>query len=197
MRLTCLEADLDPFVTTPKMANSDSADIKRDQHGRGLSYCLALFISHEGTYRSVLAEVETLAAEGALQFEDSYRSDVTKQRQVIERIASTRWFTYAAAPLRHLEIPASLPLELQQRLRRLHARCTKWSLPEPLPPELPEAQETLATEQLDPSPVNVSWSLEEAKELVRLIDELHGIPTSKERRQEPAKRAPCLVYRDS
>ena len=178
------------------MANSDSADIKRDQHGRGLSYCLALFISHEGTYRSVLAEVETLAAEGALQFEDSYRLDVTKQRQVIERIASTRWFTYAAQPLRHLEIPATLPPQLQQRLRRLHERCTKWSLPEPAP-ELPVAPEAIAAEQLDPSPVNVSWSLEEAKELVRLIDELHGIPTSKERRHERVKKSPCLVYRDS
>lgn len=178
------------------MANSDLADIKTDQHGRGLSYCLALFISHEGTYRSVLAEVETLAAEGALQFEDSYRSDVTKQRQVIERIASTRWFTYAAAPLRHLEIPETLPLQLRQRLKKLHERCTRWSLPES-PLELPEAQETLDGVQLDPSPVNVSWSLEEAKELVRLIDELHGIPTSKERRQERATKEPCLVYRDS
>lgn len=179
------------------MANSDLADIKTDQHGRGLSYCLALFISHEGTYRSVLAEVETLAAVGALQFEDSYRLDVTKQRQVIERIASTRWFTYAAAPLRHLEIPATLPLQLQERLRTLHQRCRRWSLPEPPPPKLPEAQETLDAVQLDPSPVNVSWSLEEAKELVRLIDELHGIPTSKERRQERATKEPCLVYRDS
>lgn len=178
------------------MVNSDLADIETDQHGRGLSYCLALFISHEGTYRSVLAEVETLAAEGALQFEDSYRLDVTKQRQVIERLASTRWFTYAAAPLRHLEIPVTLPTVLRDRLTRFYERCRRWSLPESRS-ELPEAQETLDAAHLDPSPVNVTWSLQEAKELIRLIDELHGIPTSKERRRERVKKAPCLVYRDS
>lgn len=74
------------------------------------------------------------------------------------------WFNGAADHFYDLVIPNEYPEELKDRLRILQSMSIHWRMP------------------LDgdkPTKDNVWWALGEAKELLRLIDEFHGIKTVK------------------
>lgn len=153
-----------------------------DRFGRGLCYSLGLFLAHEANLKYVLAEIEAMAAEGSIAFEGRSKENMEERSKILERLAAIRWFSHAANPLHNLEIPVTLPEELGSRLRTLQSKCRDWSFPEKQTDE--------------PSIRDVRWALEEAKELLRLIDALHGITTLKESPAAQAEREPCLVYRD-
>lgn len=164
------------------MEKEESRQHKQEQFGRGLCYSLALFLSHEANFKYTLAEIEMMSAEGALRFEGSAEADEPGRHATHDRLASIRWFSRAANPIRNLEIPNHLPVEIQSRLTKLKQNCRCWSFPD------------VSSE--NPSKRDVLWAIEEAKELIRLIDVHHGIPTVRESAHVKAIKEPCLIFRD-
>ena len=165
-----------------KMTPVKVSDQYLDQYGRGLCYGLALLLSHEANFKYVLAEVEMMAAEGAIRFEGTEQANEKNRRDTLDRLAGVRWFSRAANPIRNLEIPISLPEVIQTRLKELKNTCRQWTFP-----NAPEEQ---------PTKSDVRWAIEEAKELIRLIDEHHGIRTVKESVHVQTVKEPCLIFRD-
>ena len=133
--------------------------------GSGLCYSLGLFLAHEGNFKYTLAEVEMMAAEGALRFDENERKNPKRMRAIIERLAAVRWFSHSVNPVRNLIIPQSLPDTLRRRLHAFRDKCVKWPLSE---------------RSSQPGINEVAWALDEARELLRQIDELHGVHTIKE-----------------
>lgn len=77
------------------------------------------------------------------------------------------WFNGASDHFYDMEIPNSLPESLRSRLTELRDKCLSWGHGfglDGLPP---------ATE------ANRKWAIDEAKELLRLLDEHFGIATLK------------------
>ena len=74
------------------------------------------------------------------------------------------WFNGASDHLYELEIPDRLSEKLKERLREFQEKCLTWGhrFPEPA-----------ATEK------DKEWAIQEAKDLLRLIDEEFGIKTAK------------------
>ena len=165
-----------------KMTPANASDQYLDQYGRGLCYSLALLLSHEANFKYVLAEVEVMAAEGAIRFEGTEQADEKYRQDTLDRLACVRWFSRAANPIRNLEIPIILPEVIQTRLKELKNKCQRWSFP-----NAPEEQ---------PTKHDVRWAIEEAKELIRQIDEHHGIRTAKESAHVQAVKEPSLIFRD-
>ena len=149
---------------TPKMTNNHKPDAYLAQFGSGLCYSLGLFLAHEGNFKYVLAEVEMLASDGALQFTDEERRNPAKALAVIERLAAIRWFSHSVNPLRNLVMPPTLPEALRRRLQAFRDKCVRWSLSE---------------RSAQPGVKQVAWALNEARELLRQIDELHNVRTIK------------------
>lgn len=149
--------------------------------GSGLCYSLALFLAHHAHFKYVLAEVELLAAEGALQFEGKESANPENVRRTIGRLAATRWFSTAAMPLRALQIPDDLPGSLRERLHHLKESTQKWMFP---------------WGHRHPSPDSVLWAIGEAKELIRAIDESRGVPTVKEEPATTSLSEPILRFCD-
>lgn len=162
-------------------ANSTSTDRYLTQFGSGLCYSLALFLTHEANVKYTLAEVELMAAEGALSLESGSQIDDSWRRTTIERLAAVRWFAHAVNPLRNLVIPEMLARPLRVRLSGLRSNCQAWSLP---------------SSQDRPTLADVRWALEEARELIRLVDEFHGIRTAVEDPIISRRREPALILRD-
>ena len=164
------------------MEKEESRQHTQDQFGRGLCYSLALFLSHEANFKYTLAEIEMMSAEGALRFDGSAGADEPGRQITHERLASIRWFSRAANPIRNMEIPNHLPVEIQTRLTQLKQKCHRWSFPN--------------GSGENPSKRDVLWAIEEAKELIRLIDVHHGVPTVRESAHVQAVKEPCLIFRD-
>lgn len=110
------------------------------EFGKGLCYCLGLFLAHAEKWREI--------------------------EKVYEKIGShdwpEMWFNDAAAHLYELQIPATLPALLQARLAKLKTKGLHWRL------SMNGGSATKA---------NVIWAIDEAKELLRLIDEHIGVET--------------------
>lgn len=161
---------------------NDSPSTPQHRHGSGLAYSLALFLAHEGRFGRCLAEIEVMVAEGAIRFEGPEQQNPSRVHDIVHRLAAVRWFSQAAGPIGNLVIPESLPEPLRTRLVALKKRSRSWSLPG-------------SARSGAPSHHDVSWALDEARELVRLIDEHYGVPTVKEDPQARLQRSPCVVYR--
>ena len=159
----------------PPVSNSHS-------YGSGLCYSLALFLTHEANVKYAMAEAELLVTQGAIKIDVGSSSDHQKVQMTVEELAASRWFFHAARSVRDLVIPNSLPTDLRDRLDHFHSKCVQWSFPS-------------HTNQ-NPSLSDVRWAVGEAKELIRHIDELHGISTHREHPDVQAQREPCLVIRD-
>lgn len=164
------------------MKKEESLNNNQEQYGRGLCYSLALFLSHEANFKYTLAEIEMMSAEGVIRFDGSAKADEQDRQDTHDRLASIRWFSRAANPIRNLEIPNHLPVEIQSRLTKLKQNCRCWSFPD------------VSSE--NPSKRDVLWAIEEAKELIRLIDVHHGVLTVRESAHVQAVKEPCLIFRD-
>ena len=75
------------------------------------------------------------------------------------------WFYGAADHIFELTIPIKLPKELKNRLKEFKNKVMDW--------RLPMDKEKNATKE------DKIWAIQEAKDLLRLIDESHGIKTIK------------------
>ena len=163
------------------MSDATSTTCVNPEAGSGLCYSLALFLGHRAGFNYARAEVEMLAAEGAIRFDGPRSGNPAEVHRTIERLAATRWFSNAALPLRSLQIPGTLPDHLKNRLERLRSKSLRWMSPQ--------------SPAQGPNAADVAWALDEAKEIIRLIDELHGIHTKREQ-LGTMRREPVLRFRD-
>jgi hypothetical protein len=159
-----------------------TSDVQEPSFGTGLCYSLALFLSHEANFKYVMAEIDILVADGAIQFEGRLKDDRRYMEQTKEQMAAIRWLSAASRPIQNLQIPAHLPREIRDRLQQLKSRCNAWAFPS-----------SIAS---GPSKNDVLWALEEAKELIRRLDELNGVQTKKEDAAVQQMKEPVLTFRD-
>ena len=75
------------------------------------------------------------------------------------------WFNMASDHLYELQIPEELPIKLKKRLARLKGKSIHWGHG--------------FDSQDQPTENDVIWAIDEAKDLLRLIDKFHGIETEK------------------
>lgn len=108
------------------------------EFGKGLTYCLGLFLCHS---------------------ERGYERREKDQVRDVEL-----WFYGAADHLFELEVPEALPEPLRSRLNRFRDVCLHWRLP---------------MDSSKPTAKDKEWAIDEAKELLRLVDEHFGIATIK------------------
>lgn len=73
------------------------------EFGKGLTYCLGLFLAHAGRYESLSKALKD-----------------TSLRPV------EMWFNGSSDHLYELEIPETLPKSLQKRLKEFSDKCLKW-----------------------------------------------------------------------
>lgn len=116
------------------MATSPTVE-ETSEFGKGLTYCLGLFLAHEAMWRQ--------EAESKVPGWPHY------------------WFNGASDHLYELEVPESFPPAIKERLCALREKTIAWGHG--------VGERNSATEQ------DVSWSLKEAKSLLRAIDQFHGV----------------------
>jgi hypothetical protein len=108
----------------------------KSEFGRGLTYCLGLFLCHS----------ERTRYEG-----------LTKGRDI------ELWFNGAGDHLFDLEVPETLPVRLQRRLRSFQRKVLGWR--------------NTWGEDKPPTKDDKKWAIKEAKTLLRLIDKHFGVKT--------------------
>jgi len=119
--------------------------MSRSEFGRGLTYCLGLFLAHAERY-------------GEKLHDEKFRVEFERFR------LAELWFNGASDHLYELEIPEALPKSLQKRLKRFQDKVLNWGHGFP---------KKKATEK------DMIWSIQEAKNLLRLIDKAYGVETKK------------------
>ncbi len=107
----------------------------KSEFGKGLSYCLGLFLAHEGVWY--------------------YNFKKIYEKTKISGASS--WFNGASDHLYDLQIPKTLPKTLQKRLKKFQEKVLDWG----------HGRELMNDEVKEN---DVLWSLQEAKNLLRLID---------------------------
>lgn len=110
------------------------------EFGKGLTYCLGLFLAH---------------AERVKEMRQVYAKISTED----QNIWAEMWFNGAADHLFDLVIPDQLSPNLKDRLSTFQSKCLHWRM----------ALENRATGD------DVTWAIQEAKNLLRLIDQQYGI----------------------
>ena len=120
----------------------------KSEFGKGLSYCLGLFLCH--------SEREYIARDFIKTKEDKECFGIINRPSM--------WFYSAADHLYDLEIPEDLPTRLKNRLKKFRSKVLGW--------RMTMRDEDAATEE------DRIWAIQEAKELLRLIDKNWGVKTS-------------------
>lgn len=122
------------------------------EFGKGCTYCLGLFLAH--------AE----RSWGPPDFDKEQDERMKDMGKVNDYSFSTElWFNGASDHLYDLEIPDNFPVRLKSRLKKLQSKSLYFGHG--------FGQDTTNKDKM--------WAIEEAKELLRLIDNFLGIKTSK------------------
>jgi hypothetical protein len=116
------------------------------EFGKGLTYCLALFLCH--SERDYGKEFEKLNE---------------KDEHLYNVLMIDTWFNGAGDHLFDLQIPKDLPKELKKRLEDFQHKILIWRLP--------------MKKDEKPTLEDKKRAINEAKELIRLIDEFYGVKT--------------------
>lgn len=120
------------------------------EFGQGLCYCLALFLCH--------SERDFIVNDGFAK--------TKAEKECLEIINRTSlWFYGAADHLFDLEIPENLPTSLKRRLKKFKGKVLCWRLPMGI--------------QIESTKEDKYWAIQEAKDLIRLIDKHYGVKTQK------------------
>jgi len=120
------------------MATREEVTIE-SEFGKGLAYCLGLFLCH------------------------SERNYHRAADDLLDR--PEMWFNGSSDHLYEMQIPETLPVNLKSRLAEFQDKCLSWGHGYQM--------DGRAKANKD----NMAWSINEAKELLRLIDEHFGIAT--------------------
>ena len=123
--------------------------------GKGLTYNLGLFLAHEERIKDCLTGEKSIESAMKEKYPD----------WDIEEHASEMWFNAAGDHLFELEIPENYPDDLKKRLKIFQNKVLSWRC--------------VFGKAKHPVLKDVEWSLKEAKELLRLIDNQIGVKTIK------------------
>lgn len=127
------------------------------EFGMGLAYCLGLFLAHERA------------------FEESKRYMGEMQKEVKEEMKKAGlptyehdswaeiWFNGASDHVYDLQVMHA-PIMLRGRLETFKDKVLNWGH---------------GFNEKGPTKDDVAWALQEAKDLLRLLDQAHGVPTKK------------------
>ena len=106
----------------------------KSEFGRGLTYCLGLFLAHAEKFQS------------------------------LKEVSAETWFNADSDHLYQLQWDKAPTKYLQNRLKSFQKKCLHWGHGFPT---------KKATKE------DIEWALQEAKDLLRLIDKANEIPTGK------------------
>ena len=120
------------------------------EFGKGLTYCLGLFLAHKEMYSSFKHSAEEI-------------SKKTGSDWGVKNCPHL-WFSGASDHLYELDINKKLPEKLRKRLKRLQKKVIEWG----------HGMDWECAKDKD-----VTWSINEAKELLIEIDKFFGIITEK------------------
>lgn len=121
------------------------------EFGKGLCYCLGLFLAHADRIHSQLETYSNLR---------KANPDLFKEDSAVEM-----WFNGAADHFFEFQPDSAPTSALRRRCKELGKLCLKWRLP--------------LYGDKKPTIDDAVWAIQEAKDLLRLIDEANGIPTEK------------------
>ena len=120
----------------------------RSEFGQGLTYCLGLFLCHSERDYNMPKRLNA----------------TKKEKEVLEIInRPDLWFYGAADHLYEMEIPETLSRRLKKRLAKFKDKVMGWRL--------------VMDEKDKPTQEDKTWSINEAKDLLRLIDKHMGVKT--------------------
>jgi len=125
-----------------------------NEFGRGLCYCLALFLCH--------SERDMYGGNKKLEEESDERFRKYGKTENYSHVTEL-WFSGASDHVYDLEIPETLPKTLQTKLKRFQSKVLNWG-----------HGLSNTVEKKDKV-----WAINEAKELIRSIDRHYGIKTEK------------------
>jgi len=123
------------------------------EYGRGLAYCLGLFLAHADRVRSEKQTYKHSDREGTIAKE----LDATYSTVELER-----WFSGASEHLYGLKVKAA-PEDLQERLTEFRDKCVSWG------------QGFELKRRSAPTRRDVEWAIREAKDLLFELDRLSGV----------------------
>lgn len=125
--------------------------MKKSDFGDGQAYCLGLFLAHAFQLQTFLKDRRDMRKISTGLFSDSD--------------AVSMWFNGAADHLFGFDYSCFLPGSRNwTRAKRFREKCLEWRMP-------------LLTKA--PTLKNAYWAIEEAKELLRIMDNDRGVATKK------------------
>ena len=127
----------------------------KSDFGKGCGYCLGLFLAHTGDFAKRLESSKIIEADMKVKFPE-YNAEME---------ASSMWFYAAADHLYEFVIPDNLSAKFKRRAKKLEVFVF--------------AKRLVMDSKDKPTKEDVFWAIDEAKELLRLLDEEHGIKTIK------------------
>ena len=128
------------------------ADETRSEFGKGLAYCLGLFLAHADRFRS---EKQT--------YKQLDREAVAKELHATYTVVEAeRWFRGASEHLYGLQVTAA-PRVLRKRLATFRDKCVSWG--RGFEPNRRSA----------PAKKDFEWAIQEAKDLLFELDRLSGV----------------------
>lgn len=130
-------------MATDTQTQSDTIE---SEFGRGLTYCLGLFLAHAERLDEMIEGYKPLHEKNPGLFNEDHAVEM--------------WFNGAADHLFELEVDSGPP-ELRGRITTFQSRCLQWRLTMGGNPATRE---------------DALWAIQEAKDLLRLIDEANGVP---------------------
>ena len=124
---------------------------EESEFGTGLVYCLGLFLAH---------------AERDVGLPKEYQEEMDKRMKSIGKeenysYSTEMWFNASSDHLYELQIPENFPEDLKKRLQSLKSKAIHWG----------------HGFHSDCKKEDKEWAIDEAKELLRLIDEYFKIKT--------------------
>ena len=123
-------------------------DEDQSEFGKGLCYCLGLFLAHTASLQQGIDRYKKLRESNPDLFD--------------ENSAVEMWFNAAADHMYDIQPEAAPTEDLGKRVRLLAYKCIGWrGIMSDVPPTLKDAE----------------WAIQESKDLLRLIDAAHNIPT--------------------
>jgi len=127
-------------------------DETRSEFGKGLAYCLGLFLAHADRFRS---EKQT--------YKHLDRAAVAKElHATYSMIEAERWFSGASVHLNGLQVTVA-PKVLRKRLATFRDKCVSWGSGFGL------------NKKSAPTKKDFEWTIREAKDLLFELDKLSGV----------------------
>jgi hypothetical protein len=127
-------------------------DETRSEFGKGLAYCLGLFLAHADRFRS---EKQT--------YKQLDRAAIAKELHATYSIVEAeRWFSGASEHLYGLQVEVA-PKVLRKRLATFRDKCVSWGRGFEL------------NKKSAPTKKDFEWAIREAKDLLFELDRLGGV----------------------